>query len=480
MRETDVAVVGAGPAGLAVAAAVADAGGAATLLDDNALPGGQYFRRLPPGFRHTAAGPFDKDRARAEALYRVTAQAGVSYLPGAVVWEAPAPGVLAFARGAETGRIRARIIVLAPGAADQPVPFPGWTLPGVITAGGLQNLIKGARVIPGRRVVVAGNGPLVLLTAANLARAGAEVVACETAPLGRRLWRALPKLAAAPEIVRQAADHRGALIRAGAPFHTGWTVIEAAGEETLETVTLAPIDGAGRIARDRAATLAADTLVVGFGLAPSTELCRLMGCALHYRPLRGGWLPVRGAAFETTVPGVHAVGDGAGIGGVEIALAEGRLMGLHATERLGRLDGDESARLRRPIARRLHRFARFRDGLERLYAPPASMRALITPETVVCRCEEVTAAEVAARLAEGLTSAAAIKGSTRMSMGRCQGRNCLATLAMLVGEGAVEAVPLPHARPPARSITIGELMHEPLEAPTLPEDPHLPRGEEAV
>jgi NADPH-dependent 2,4-dienoyl-CoA reductase/sulfur reductase-like enzyme len=482
VNETDIAILGAGPTGLSAARAAAESGASVWLLDDNALPGGQYFRQLPPGFKRTRKTAFDKEHARAAVLFEVTRHPNVTYLPGATVWEAPEEGVLAFARGADSGRVRARAIILAVGAYDRPVPFPGWTLPGVVTAGGLQNLVKGTRVIPGGRAVVAGNGPLLLVVTANLIRAGARVEAVlEAAPATRRVLAQLPRLLQAPEIVRQAITYRALMGRAGTKLHTGWTVVEARGAGELEEVVAAPIDAAGGIDRAASRAIPVDTLVTGFGLNASTEMYRLLGCQLEYSRVRGGWLPVRTADLETSIPSVFAAGDGAGIGGIEMALVEGHLAGIATAERTGHLNAAAARRAARPVRARLARFTRFREGLERLYAPPASYLALLTPETVLCRCEEVTLAEVREREAQGFTSPFAIKGSTRMTMGRCQGRNCLPTLAALVADrtgGDASTVELPRARPPARPITIADLMHEDLPDPVFPEDPHLPRGEE--
>ena len=483
MKSFDLAVVGAGAAGLTAAAVAAEHGARVAVIDDNALPGGQYFRRLPLEYRRTAATAFDKDSRRADALYAAANRPGITYLSDAVVWESPEDDMLSVARGAESGKIRAALIVLATGAADRPVPFPGWTLPGVVSAGGLQNLIKGQRVIPGRRAVVAGNGPLVLLVSASLVRAGATLLeTVEAAPIHRRVFAQAANLLAVPKIVRQAIDYRAAILRAGAAFRTGWTVIEARGDSECEEVVTAPIGADGRIDRARAHTHRADLLVTGFGLQPSTELARGMGLALAWNPLRGGWLPVRDAAFETSRKGVHAIGDGAAIGGVEFALAEGRLMGLIAAERLGRLSEAEAQRLKRPTLATLARLERFRAALERLYAPPANYLDLLTPDTVVCRCEEVTAGEIRARQADGFANAMQLKFSTRMGMGRCQGRNCHRTLATLVSAAtgvAMGDVRLPRTQSPARLVTINDLLAEPVAPPIPPdlEKAHLPRGE---
>ena len=481
MRETEFAIVGAGAAGLAAAGEAAEHGVQVTILDDNVQPGGQYFRQLPRAYRRVRATSWDKEQARWNRLAGLARQQGVTHMSDTIVWEAPEDSVLAFARGQESGRLRAKQILLATGAHDRPMPFPGWTLPGVMTAGGFQNLLKGQRIIPGRRIAVAGNGPLALLVAANVAKSGAELAAvAEAAPILSRLWRETPNLIWAPKIVRQAIGYALAVAKVRAPVLLGWTVVEARGDDELREVIMAPIDGAGNIDRAAQRAFAADTLVLGYGLVPSVELARAMGCEMRWDGARGGWLPVRDEELGTSRPGVLAAGDGAGIGGVEMALLEGTLAGIVAAERTGHLDGRIAARKKRAVAAKIARLSQFRAALERLYAGPQSWLGLLTPETIVCRCEEVTAGELRGRAAEGFESAFALKGTTRISMGRCQGRNCARTLAALVAEATGQdpgEVAMPRARPPARLVTIGDLLHEDLPAFEPPKDPHLPRGE---
>jgi NADPH-dependent 2,4-dienoyl-CoA reductase/sulfur reductase-like enzyme len=482
----DLAVVGAGPAGLAAAREAADHGLSVVVLDDNARPGGQYFRQPPETFRRRTSSSLAEHWARADELLRALDRPGVVYLPNAVVWDAPEPLTLAYAAGADSGRVRAGCVVVAAGAYDRPVAFPGWTLPGVVTAGGVQNLIKGQCVVPGSRAAVVGNGPLLLVVAANLLRAGVRVAAvAEAAPVHRRAWAQAARLAAAPSILRLGASCRAALLRARAPYRTGETVVAAEGDGEVRAVTLAPIDPAGWIDRARARQIEVDTLVVGFGLTPSVELTRLLGCAHAFDPLRGGWLPVRSPALETSAPGVFAAGDGTGIGGVVLAQIEGQLAGLGAALRLGRANTGRAEGRRRSLAARLSRLDRFRAGLERVFAPPASYLDLLTEDTVVCRCEEVTYGELTARLGEyvagtgaAVTGMIALKAATRTGMGRCQGRNCLATLAAIVARAqgvAVERLVWPRVRPPARPILLGDLLHEVIPPAVLPDDPHRPR-----
>lgn len=471
MIETDLAIVGAGPAGLAAAVAALERGVSVTLLDDNPTPGGQYFRQAPPALARAAHAPHDAEHARADALFRALEHPRLRYLAGAVVWDAPVPGVLAFARGTDSGRVHARATIIAAGAVERAVPFPGWTLPGVVTAGGVQNLIKGQRLLPGRRFLVVGNGPLLLVAAQSILRAGGTVVEVVEAGAPARAWRALPGLLAAPRILRRGLGYRAALWRAGVPMRSGETIVEArGGDDGVSEALVAPIDARGRLDRSRTRTLALDTIVAGFGLTPSVELTRLLGCRHRWDARRGGFVPERSEELETSVPGVFAVGDGAGIGGAEVALAEGRLAGRLAAGRLqdGRVSGDE-----RSLRMRLARLHRVRDAITALWAPPASFLDLLTADTIVCRCEEVTARDLGTVVEDGMEP---VKATTRVTMGRCQGRNCLATVAALVararGVSPADLEP-PRARPPARPILLGDLLHEPLP-PARPPEMSLP------
>ena len=481
MRTTELAIVGAGPAGLSAAAEAARHGVSVVLLDDNPRPGGQYFRQGPAtrAPHQLAPGPVKSnlgDVERARALFSVTSHPRVAFLAGAVVWGVPEANMLAFTHAGQADRLRADAIIVAAGATDRAVPFPGWTLPGVITAGGAQNLLKSQGVLPGQHVVVAGTGPLLLVVADSLRRAGATVVEIlETAPRGRT-WMTLPRLAVVPALLRRGLEYRMGLARAGIPLRWGWTVIEARGRDEVSEAVVAPIDRTGRVDRTRSRAIHVDTVVAGFGLTPATELTGLLGCAHEWHPARGGWIPSRSVDLETSVPGVFVAGDGAGIAGVETAILEGQLSGLLASARLGRCPPGEATTVARGLRARLWRLTWFRTGIEKLYSSPADFLSLLTPETIVCRCEEVTARQLLDGLGRGLTSINALKGATRITMGACQGRNCLGTLADLVARerrcGPVDLA-YPQARPPARPVRLGDLLGEDIppaasDATTLP------------
>lgn len=478
IEETDVAVVGAGPAGLAAAGEAARSGARVVVLDDNAEPGGQYLRHPPHTFERNGITYLDKELTRLDELLTGINHPNVRLMAGATVWDVPEPLTLAIAAGERSGRLRARAVVLATGARDRAVPFPGWTLPGVISAGGVQNLIKGMRVAPPGPAVVAGNGPLLFVVATSLIRAGIEVAAViEAARVSKRLILQSARLVAAPSILRLAGEYRLELLRARVPILYGHTITRAEGEPDLTHTECAEIDADGNLA-ERRVRIAARTLVTGFGLTPSLELARLLGAREVIRSLGDGTSLDRTERLETSLPGVFAAGDGVAIGGIEMALTEGRIAGIEAAIHAGSVERARELPRLLGLNARLRRLNRFRDGLERVFAPPASWTRLITPETIVCRCEDVSRADLERRRGEGAGTATQLKPATRLGMGRCQGRNCMATLAALIAEAqgiAPADVPLPRPRPPARPIPLGDMLHEPIPPPDLPDDPHLPR-----
>jgi NADPH-dependent 2,4-dienoyl-CoA reductase/sulfur reductase-like enzyme len=476
----DVAVVGAGPAGLSAAGEAARCGARVVIIDDNSEPGGQYFRHPPPALSAGGTGLSAGDRSRRDALLRALRHPAVDYRANATVWDLPEPLMLAVAHGARSGRIRARAIVLATGARDRAVPFPGWTLPGVMSAGGLQNLIKGMRIAPPGPVVVAGNGPLLLVAAASLVSAGVRIAAIvESAHASSRALGLAPQLALAPGIVKLAAGYYLKLARAGVRRLSGHCVIRATGTGELEEVVVARIDAAGGIARTGHERIAARTLVTGFGLLPSLELYRLI--AAGEAPVSAAPLAAveRDDRLMTAVPGVFAAGDGAGIGGVELALVEGRIAGIEAARFAG-ANVPHNARILALLRFQKARLDRFRKAIEQVFAPPVTWQGLLTEETIVCRCEDVRLLDVRRCIAEGAATPVQLKHATRIGMGRCQGRYCSHTLAELARnrDGAARITgpaPLPRARPPARPIRLGDLLHEDIPPPALPDDPHLPR-----
>jgi D-hydroxyproline dehydrogenase subunit alpha len=397
VMSVDVAVVGGGPAGIAAAATIAETGRRVALLDEAPNVGGQIWRHPRGAIPPAAARPWIRRLQRSGATLLVES---------AVVDVRDDPGAERFIVMAERGvsplLLSAATLVLATGARERFLPFPGWTLPGVVGVGGVQALLKSGLAVAGRNVVVAGSGPLLLPVAASLAAAGAHVLrVAEQAPsravatFALGLWRR-------PATLVQAARYRAGFRRT--PYVTGEWIVEARGDAHVTGATLT--DG-----RERR-TIACDLLCVGYGLVPNTRLAALAGCDVA----RGA--VVVDANQRTTHPRAYSIGEETGIGGVDLALVEGQVAAAHV---VGRAPG--RALLRRRDALRV-----MASAIDVAFAPRDELRAVATPETIVCRCEDVTLGAIRADW-----TARQAKLYTRAGMGPCQGRVCGVALEFLNG-----------------------------------------------
>jgi len=389
----DVLVVGAGPAGMAAAWAAASAGASVGVVDDNPSPGGQIWRS-------EAAHPSTPE---AVEWYRRISRVKIAFIHGAKVVDHPAEGMLLAETWDGVSEIRYRKLILATGARERFLPFPGWTLPNVMGAGGLQALAKSGLPVEGKRVVVAGSGPLLLAVAAYLKKHGAQVLfIAEQAPGQRLAWFAAALLGR-PAKAMQAIRLKREL--AGIPYLTSCWPVAAEGEGKLERVTLRRGKKTWRVA--------CDYLACGFHLAPNTELAELLGCALENGCVRvDQWQ-------QTSREAVYCAGEPTGIGGLELSLTEGQIAGFAATERKDRataLFGERESN---------QRFAR---RLDRTFALREELKSLAAPDTIVCRCEDVPLARL-----RGYDSWRAAKLETRCGMGPCQGRVSGAATEILFG-----------------------------------------------
>lgn len=425
MKETaDLAIVGAGPAGLAAAIEARRLGVEVIVLDEYPKPGGQYFRQ--PLVNGASATEPSAQVAKGRALIEEARAAGAALASGALVWGVfPGPSLM-LEQGGRGREIRARKVLFAPGAHDRTFAFPGWTLPGVVTPGAAQTLVKGHRVLPGRRVVVAGSGPFLLAVAAELARAGAEVAALVEA--AHWDWGALAGLLRFPGRWRELAGYLATLRACRVPILLGHGVVRASGSERLEAVSVVPLERDGSPRPSAWHEIAADTLAIAQGFRANSELTGIAGCAHRFDELRGGRVcETKTESGETSVEGIYAAGEVTGLGGARVALEEGRIAGLSAARALGAWDAEADRRLARACMRRRREQA-FADLVNRVFAPSAGLTRLIEDDTIVCRCEEVPARTIRAAVEAGARSALAVKLWTRCGMGPCQGRICGFTL----------------------------------------------------
>lgn len=322
--------------------------------------------------------------------------------------------------------MRADAVLLATGGYEKVLPFPGWTLPGVLTAGGAQAMLKSGLVLPGRTVVVAGTGPLLLPVAVGLAAAGARVAALVESADPKAFTSRAPRLAAHPDKLAEAAQYAAALLTHRIPVRAHHTVIAAHGTDRLEAVTVAALDADGRVRPGTERRIPCDTLAVGHGLLPHTDLAETLGCRVD----DGGVSVDEGQ--RTDVPGVWAAGESTGIGGSTLSLAEGHIAGRSAAARLQGTEPDPASWA--AAARTRDRLRRFFAAIDSVYAPPAHWTEQITDDTVVCRCEEVPAAAIREALDElGAGDVRTVKLLTRAGMGWCQGKMCGPAVAALAG-----------------------------------------------
>ncbi len=459
-----LAVVGAGPAGLTAAVTAADLGVTVTLLDAGDRPGGQYHRHPAPELGARTPGvPHLKRRAwtRWEQRLRHHRSAGrIRYLPAHHVWtvlpEAEEGGWALHAVAGEEERavtVRARSLLLATGAYERQLPFPGWTVPGVVGAGGAQAMLKSGLVLPGRRVLVAGSGPLLLAVAASLAAAGATVPAVVEAAAYTAYADRLGTLAVNPGKALEGARLGAGLARRAVRLLSRHAVTAVHGSDRVTGVTVQRLDSAWRPVPGTGRHIPCDALAVGHGLVPQLELATALGCAVR-RTADGTVALALDARQRTSVPGIWSAGEAGGIGGVELALLEGQLAGHDVAHEL---HGTQLPPRTRGLVRRRARRRAFADTMAAAHRPGPGWVEWLTPETVVCRCEEVPVAEVREAVETlGADDSRTVKLLTRAGMGWCQGRMCAPAVAALAGRE-----PPPESRPLSCPVLLGNLARLP-------------------
>jgi NADPH-dependent 2,4-dienoyl-CoA reductase/sulfur reductase-like enzyme len=394
----EVLVVGSGPAGIAAAVSAAEHGLGVGLIDENPSAGGQIWRKSLGNTGPDAS----HDNSAAKWCDRLTA-ARIVRLQGWSVFDQPSQNTLRAERGNEAADFECEKLILATGARERFLPFPGWTLPNVMGVGAIQAMIKGGLPVRGKRVVIAGSGPLLLAVAASLKAAGAVVLCiCEQTSISRLAPFAFD-LIATPGKIAEGIRFRAATLEI--PFHTSAWPVAAIGDGRVTAVKLS-IQGAMK-------TISCDYLACGFHLTPNIELPALIGCKLNEDKVAvDEWQ-------QTSLPNIYCAGEPTGIGGLELSLIEGEIAGLSCA--------NQPQKARALFSKR-SRLSRFAARLAKAFALRHELKSLAQQETLVCRCEDVAFGEVCKH-----SSWRTAKLQTRCGMGPCQGRICGSAINFLLG-----------------------------------------------
>jgi NADPH-dependent 2,4-dienoyl-CoA reductase/sulfur reductase-like enzyme len=439
--ETDVVVVGAGPAGLAAAIETARHGLRTLLLDENQAAGGRIWQALE-------ARGGDTDDAVGISLIREFATSGAEVRYGASVWGIEPDGTVFWTWNGKAGSTRARRIVLATGTTERPMPIPGWTLPGVMTVGAAQIALKTGRLVTDGNTWIAGQGPLTLLYAVQAIRAGGKLAGILDLSRPSARWRAMRHLPGAITDIRKGLGWLREIRKSGVPI---WRATDpyAEGNGVLSRISFK--------LKFRRRTQPADTLLLHDGVIPSIQITRALGCAHTWDERQCCWRPVTNNWGETSTPGIVVAGDGAGVGGAVAAMLSGRIAGLGCAHALGCIDTAARDEAAAPLRTDLAKALASRPFIDALFAPRP-----VDPDSsvLICRCEEVTAGQIRDAVKLGCQGLNQLKAFTRCGMGPCQGRMC--------GTSAAEV--LAHARGvhprdiepyrtrfPSRPLTVGEL-----------------------
>jgi len=472
-----VVIIGGGPAGLAAALEVAKTGLRCMVIEENPQLGGQIYRQIPNAFEVLNAPAFGVDYAQGLTLLDTFSQVKhlVDLRTGTTVLGIWNDHEILWATDSNSGKLYAEQIILATGAYERPVPFPGWTLPGVMTAGGVGVLVKTQQVRPGERALVAGVGPLLLATAVLLHRVGVEIAAVLDASEAPWLRDEPWGLADEHRWIANARQHAAMLRAAGIPLLANHTVFEAQGLERVERVVYGPVDPTTWTPQHEQAVITnVDLVTLRFGFIPNIELSVVAGCHHVYQPQFESWVPMRSSLMRTTQPGIFSVGDCAGIGGVLMALDEGCVAGIAAAEQAGTLDRETALKKREAPLQRLKSLATLRQSLDEVARVRPGLNALIAPDTLVCRCEEVYRQEVDDAIAQGAQDLQAVKLLSRIGMGSCQGRQCRPSMGMYLCQTlgrTPEQVGLINPRAPVKPVTLGALARmEGVASPSVQSD----------
>lgn len=447
-------IIGAGPAGLSAATVAAEQGLQVALVDELSLPGGQIFRSIE-SISQSIAQQLGADYQRGLKLVEALRDSDASYFPQTSVWSLNDRLEIGLIHQHKARVITADQVLIANGAMERPMPFPGWTLPGVMNAGAGQIMFKQNDMIPEDGVVLAGSGPLLLLLAWQYLHAGVKIQALLDTTPAKNLLHALPYLPRAllaHHYITRGFRYQLDLKRAAVPLFKGVTALEAAGDRHLQKVSFK----IGSKKHD----LETDLLLVHFGIIPNTHFSRAAGCKHLWddnqqclRPDVDGW-------GNSSCNGILIAGDGAGIGGARAAEHAGRLAAFEVLFKLALLDRTQRDRIARDDRKWMQEDLHIRPFLEKLFRHPQTLLVKQHDDTIICRCEEISAGDIRREISSGHRDSNQVKFISRCGMGPCQGRQCAQAVAHIVAAETGQPISsgdFYKVRPPVKPLSLGQL-----------------------
>ncbi|CAI8766613.1 Opine oxidase subunit A [Pseudomonas sp. IT-P12] len=455
-QAVDLIVIGAGPAGLSAAIEAAERGLSVVVLDEQGSPGGQIYRNIQEAdarSRQVLGGDYEAGAP----LVAKFLQCAARYLPGAAIWQVTPQRQVHFLLEGRAHILQGRQVLIATGAFERPMPIPGWTLPGVMTAGAGQILLKNAALVPQGPVVLAGCGPLLYLLAVQYLRAGVAIEALvDTSGRGDllRAWRTIPGALRGWRDLLKGLQLLAELKRAGVRHFRAARDLRIEGQARASALSF--------VTGGRDWTVPASLILLHQGVVPNTQISWSLRLEHDWSEQQLCWIARRDHLGETRLPGIYIAGDGGAIGGAQVARLEGRLVGLAIAERSGKLDAQQAQRLAAPYRQALRRQRAARPLIDALYRPQRQNR-IPADEVIVCRCEEVSAGSIRQYVELGCLGPNQAKAFGRCGMGPCQGRQCgLSVTEIIAAQRQVPAADVGYyrIRSPLKPITLAELSTE--------------------
>ena len=460
IKKVDLVVLGAGPAGVAAANVASKEGAEVVIIDENSSAGGQIYRAPPNEFQPQNSFKSDEFR-EGEKQRNILENSNLTALFKHRVWSVSSDLVVSTVGPNGLSSWHARSLIIANGALERIIPFPGWTIPGVIGLAASTILLKSQYVLPGQSTVVAGCGPLLIAVANGIIKSGGKVSAIIDLNSKSDWIKAFPRLFSRPDQLFKGMSWFANIMKAGIKLYGGHAVTNTKQVDNVLRISIAPINSAGSILDSKNQKIVeGDCLAIGHGLFPSTEITRLLKAKHIYDPLKGGWVPLIDDDFRSSIPGVYIAGDATGISGAFSAVQKGRIAGMAAVRDLNVMSSQKyKAKIKSELII-LKKNENFGKAAVRLMKFRPELIQTITSETIVCRCEDVYRSEIDEAIESGARDMNQLKAWTRCGMGPCQGRTCSEAIEAILASkvGSRELAGQWTGRTPLRPVPIEQII----------------------